>query len=61
MLRLRQLSRWQLQEVPHTVIPNLFRDPVFDPIEGRLFPAFSGSSFLSAERFLAFLRKKDSW
>jgi len=27
MLRLRQLSRWQLQEVPHTVIPNLFRDP----------------------------------
>jgi len=39
-------------EVPLIVIPNLFRDPVFDPIEGLLFPAFSGFMFFSAERFL---------
>jgi len=29
--------------------------------ERRLFPAYSGFMFFSAERFLAFLRKKDSW
>ncbi len=28
VIMLRQLPRWQLQELPHTVIPNLFRDPV---------------------------------
>ena len=37
-------------EVPPIVIPNLFRDPVFHPIEGRLFPAFSGFFFLSVQR-----------
>ena len=55
-------------DVSLIVIPNLFRDPVLilsedgGPLTDKLvFPAFSGFLFFSAERFLAFLRKKDSW
>ncbi|PIJ61611.1 hypothetical protein V513_08255 [Mesotoga sp. H07.pep.5.3] len=51
-MQMRKLSAQRFVEVPHIVIPNLVRDPVFDPIEGRLFPAFSGFMFFSAERFL---------
>jgi len=32
--------------------PELVSGSGFDPIEGRLFPAFSGFLFFSAERFL---------
>jgi len=48
----RYHSRHYFLEVPLIVIPNLVRDPVFDPIEGWLFPAISGFMFFSAERFL---------
>jgi len=42
-MQLRKLSRHRLLEVPLIVIPNSFRDLGVNLIQGRLFPASSGS------------------